>query len=272
MHDRVDNPSGGSARFSERAGLRARRAGLRARVIQRVRAAAACVACVVGLSLAACEARSDALSASHTPAPAAAAEPARPTPASTSRVFAGKHSRILVPSKDGTNTMPATPAQTQTACFAAGCFWGVEEILRTTPGVLLTEVGYTGGRTENPTYKQVCYEDTGHAEAVRVVFDPAVITYEQLVEFFFKLHDPTQVNRQGPDIGEQYRSAIFCAGPEQEQTARAVVARLTASNKFRRPIATQIAQSSTWWPAEEYHQRYFFKRGIPPTCHFVAED
>lgn len=264
MHDRVIKP-----------------VGVAARLIGRVQVIAACLACVLGVWAAGCEARTDALAASHTPTPAVAppahtpaeaTSPAHPQPESTARAFAGKHSRIYLPSKDGPNPMPANPAQTQTAYFAAGCFWGVEEILRTTPGVLLTEVGYTGGRTQSPTYKQVCYEETGHAEAVRVVFDPAVISYEQLVEFFFKLHDPTQVNRQGPDIGDQYRSAIFFVSPEQEQTARAVVAKLTSSKKFRRPIATQIVESAPWWPAEEYHQRYFFKRGIPPTCHFVAED
>jgi peptide-methionine (S)-S-oxide reductase len=146
------------------------------------------------------------------------------------------------------------------ATFAAGCFWGVEVDFRNTPGVKDAQVGYIGGHTESPTYREVCSGGTGHAEAVEVVFDPAEVSYEQLAETFFRLHDPTQVNRQGPDIGTQYRSAIFAHSPEQEQVARDAAAR--AAERLGRPVATQIVTSEqTFWPAEEYHQQYLVKNG-----------
>jgi peptide-methionine (S)-S-oxide reductase len=147
------------------------------------------------------------------------------------------------------------------ATFAAGCFWGVESRFGELPGVLSTEVGYTGGDTSRPTYEQVCSHRTGHAEAVRVEYDPETITYEALVEAFFALHDPTTKDRQGPDVGSQYRSAIFFHTPEQEATARDVVARLEATGRFARPIVTEIVAAPEWWPAEEYHQKYFAKHG-----------
>ncbi len=149
-----------------------------------------------------------------------------------------------------------------TATFAAGCFWGVEAGFRALPGVIDTEVGYTGGHKDDPTYRQVCGHRTGHAEAVRVEYDPEKITYEQLVEAFFAMHDPTQLNRQGLDLGPQYRSAIFYHTPEQERTARAVRDRLEAAGTFRRPIVTEIVPAGPWWPAEEYHQRYLERRGM----------
>jgi peptide-methionine (S)-S-oxide reductase len=146
------------------------------------------------------------------------------------------------------------------ATFAAGCFWGVEVDFRNTPGVTDARVGYIGGHTENPTYREVCSGRTGHAEAVEVTFDPAEVSYEQLADTFFRLHDPTQVNRQGPDIGTQYRSAVFAHSPEQARVAGEAAAR--AAERLGRPVATEIVTSEeTFWPAEEYHQQYLVKNG-----------
>jgi peptide-methionine (S)-S-oxide reductase len=149
--------------------------------------------------------------------------------------------------------------RTETATFAAGCFWGVEVDFRNTPGVTDVRVGYSGGQAESPTYEQVCGGRTGHAEAVEVVFDPDEVSYGELVDRFWELHDPTQVNRQGPDVGTQYRSAIFTHSPEQAEAAAESKAR--AQLRFPRPIATEIAPASTFWPAEEYHQQYLVKHG-----------
>jgi peptide-methionine (S)-S-oxide reductase len=146
------------------------------------------------------------------------------------------------------------------ATFAAGCFWGVEAEFRNLDGVTATAVGYTGGHTSEPTYRDVCNHTTGHAEAVRIEFDPARISYEQLLEEFWKLHDPTQLNRQGPDVGDQYRSAIFFHSPEQEEIATR--SRDAAQPSHKRPIVTEITPATMFWPAEEYHQRYFEKTGI----------
>jgi peptide methionine sulfoxide reductase msrA/msrB len=157
------------------------------------------------------------------------------------------------------------PMKTETAYFAGGCFWGIEHIFQQAPGVLSAESGYMQGKTEKPTYQQVCAGDTEHAEAVRVVFDPTVITYRQLLQGFFKMHDPTQVNRQGPDAGTQYRSGVFCATPQQLEEARAYVAELAAQKVFRKPIATQVELAKTFFPAEEYHQDYVDKTGR--SCH-----
>jgi peptide-methionine (S)-S-oxide reductase len=148
------------------------------------------------------------------------------------------------------------------ATFAAGCFWGVEDAFRKLPGVKETAVGYTGGRFENPTYRDVCSDRTGHAEAVEVTFDPEEVSYEQLLDVFWENHDPTTMNRQGPDVGSQYRSAIFTHSPEQEAAARTSKERLAASHRYSRPIVTEIVPSSTFYRAEEYHQQYFEKRGI----------
>ncbi len=152
---------------------------------------------------------------------------------------------------------------TETATFAAGCFWGVEDVFRQLPGVSDAVSGYTGGHTSNPTYREVCSDTTGHAEAVDVTFDPAKISYDQLLEVFWKIHDPTQVNRQGPDVGSQYRSAIFTHSPEQESSANASRERLQST--FRRPIATEIVPAQTFWRAEDYHQRYNERHGV--ACH-----
>ncbi|HWE36966.1 MAG TPA: peptide-methionine (S)-S-oxide reductase MsrA [Isosphaeraceae bacterium] len=148
-----------------------------------------------------------------------------------------------------------------TATFAAGCFWGVEEAFRRVPGVVDAEVGYTGGHTDNPSYRDVCSGRTGHAEAVRVEFDPAQVSYDRLLDVFFEIHDPTTPNRQGPDVGSQYRSAVFYHDDDQRRAAEAARARLDAAGRFRRPIVTQIAPAATFWRAEEYHQRYFQKNG-----------
>jgi peptide-methionine (S)-S-oxide reductase len=149
------------------------------------------------------------------------------------------------------------------ATFAAGCFWGVESSFRQVEGVVDTMAGYTGGRKEHPTYEEVCSGTTGHAEAVQVTFDPARVTYEGLLSVFWSIHDPTQVNRQGPDIGTNYRSAIFYHTPAQKAAAEASKERLRRSGKYgNRPIATEIVPASTFWRAEEYHQRYFEKHGF----------
>jgi peptide-methionine (S)-S-oxide reductase len=148
------------------------------------------------------------------------------------------------------------------ATFAAGCFWGVESDFRAITGVVDAACGYTGGKTANPTYEQVCTGGTGHAEAVEVTFDPAIVSFGSLVEAFWGLHDPTQRNRQGPDVGSQYRSAIFFHTPEQETVARTSLARLAASGRLPRPIATEITPAATFYRAEEYHQRYHEKHGM----------
>ena len=156
---------------------------------------------------------------------------------------------------------------TELATFAAGCFWGVEVKFRMIPGVVDALVGYSNGHTENPTYKDVCTDETGHAEVVQVEFDPGKVKYETLVDAFWHMHDPTQVNRQGPDFGSQYRTAIFFHSPEQEAIAKKSRAALEASGKFKRTIATEITPSDTFYRAEEYHQKYLQKRGAA-SCHF----
>ena len=153
------------------------------------------------------------------------------------------------------------------ATFGAGCFWGVEAAFQQVDGVLETAVGYAGGTTPNPTYRDVCTDETGHAEVVQVTFDPAKLSYERLLEVFWKVHDPTQVNRQGPDFGTQYRTAIFFHSPEQEMAAKESRAKLEASGRFRQPIATEITAASKFYRAEEYHQKYLQKKGVT-SCHF----
>jgi peptide-methionine (S)-S-oxide reductase len=152
------------------------------------------------------------------------------------------------------------------ATFAAGCFWGVEATFQRTPGVLQTRVGYIGGHTANPTYKEVCADRTGHAEAVEVTYDPAQVFYDKLLGVFFANHDPTQLNRQGPDTGSQYRSAIFYHSPAQKTAAEAAKSVLEKSGKFRKAIATQIVPAASFNAAEDYHQKYLEKRGLD-VCH-----
>ncbi len=146
--------------------------------------------------------------------------------------------------------------------FGAGCFWGVEAEFRKVPGVTATAVGYSGGHSKNPAYQDVCAGNTGHAEVVQVEFDPEKVSYDDLLNVFWEAHDSTQLNRQGPDHGAQYRSAIFFHTPEQEAAAKASKASLEASGEYRRPIVTEITPASEFWRAEEYHQQYFEKRGV----------
>jgi peptide-methionine (S)-S-oxide reductase len=150
------------------------------------------------------------------------------------------------------------------ATFAAGCFWGVEEVFRTTKGVVSTRVGYTGGTTKKPTYEDVCTDKTGHAEAVEVTFDPKKVSFEKLLEIFWDNHDPTQLNRQGPDVGTQYRSAIYYHSAKQKAVAEKSLAK--KQKELSRKIATRIAKASAFYPAEEYHQKYLMKKGAN-VCH-----
>ena len=161
-----------------------------------------------------------------------------------------------------------TDTKTELAHSSAGCFWGVEGDFRQIPGVIRTTVGYTGGRTDNPTYEQVCSHTTGHAEAVLVEFDPEQVSYDELLDAFWKLHDPTQLNRQGFDVGDQYRSAIFFHSPEQEAKAKA--SKEAAQAQFKRPIVTEITPAAEFWPAEDYHQQYLQKRGLASCAITVA--
>lgn len=157
--------------------------------------------------------------------------------------------------------------KTDTAIFAAGCFWGAEEAFRILPGVLSTRVGYTGGTTESPTWEQVYTGQTGHAEAVEVTYDPAQVSYEQLLETFFANHDPTEHNRQGPDVGSEYRTAIFAHNKAQRVAAEKAIEALTVERRFARPIATQVVDAAPFYLAEDYHQQYLLKRGLS-SCHF----
>jgi peptide-methionine (S)-S-oxide reductase len=158
-------------------------------------------------------------------------------------------------------------AACQTATFAAGCFWGVEHAFSLVPGVKDVQVGFMGGRVEKPSYKRVCVGDTHHAEVVQFRYDPNQVSYERLVRIFFLVHDPTTLNRQGPDVGTQYRSAIFTHSDEQQKTAAAVKDALEKSGRFQKPIVTEIVPATTFWKAEEYHQDYVRKN--PGACHVI---
>ncbi|HHK74451.1 MAG TPA: peptide-methionine (S)-S-oxide reductase [Rhizobiales bacterium] len=153
------------------------------------------------------------------------------------------------------------------AIFGAGCFWGVEAAFAALPGVIKAISGYCGGETQNPSYEEVCTGTTRHAEVVEVTFDPDLVSYEALLDKFWSCHNPTQVNRQGPDIGSQYRSVIFTTSAAQHEAAIASRDALEKSGRFHEPVATVIESAATFWPAEDYHQRYFEKRGIAPNCH-----
>jgi peptide-methionine (S)-S-oxide reductase len=172
-----------------------------------------------------------------------------------------------------TNTTRPNGGKTMTekAMFGAGCFWGVEAAFREVDGVVDTAVGYSGGKAKNPSYEDVCSHTTGHAEVVEVTFDPSATSYEQLLDVFWRGHDPTQVNRQGPDVGSQYRSAIFYLTPEQQAAARASKEKLEIAGKHRKPIATEITAASAFWRAEEYHQRYVEKHG-GVACHVPHDE
>ena len=157
---------------------------------------------------------------------------------------------------------------TEKATFAAGCFWGVQSYFDQIPGVISSQVGYTGGQTENPSYEDVCSHTTGHAEAVELEFDPSQVNYETLVKHFFILHDPTQMNRQGPDVGDSYRSAIFYHDDQQKEAAESVLTEVQP--RWSQPIVTQINSASTFWPAEDYHQKYAENTGRG-TCHVAYQ-
>jgi methionine-S-sulfoxide reductase len=175
---------------------------------------------------------------------------------------------------EGRETRSATAAgrMTEIAVLAGGCFWGVEDILREVPGVIDTDVGYTGGWVENPTYEDTHDSNSGHAESIRITFDPSVLSYEDLLEnWFFRLHDPTTLNRQGNDVGTQYRSAIFPQSPEQARVAEQVIARVQASGKWKKPITTTIEPASTWYSAEKYHQDYLKKNPGGYSCHYLRD-
>jgi peptide methionine sulfoxide reductase msrA/msrB len=159
----------------------------------------------------------------------------------------------------------------ETAILAGGCFWGMEAVIRKIPGVVDTEVGYTGGTTSGPTYRDICQGNTGHAEAVRVDFDPTKIGYEEILGCFFRMHDPTVKNRQGNDVGTQYRSAIFYLNEEQKEIAEKVKERVEKSGKWQRPVVTQIVSAGSFYPAEEYHQDYLQRNPGAYTCHYLRD-
>lgn len=177
--------------------------------------------------------------------------------------FTAKNTRHCVNSIS-MNFIPADPRNTETAIFASGCFWGTQHMLQQKRGVLTTSVGYTGGRTANPSYQEVCAGGSGHAEAVQVVFDPAQVSFEELARLFFETHDFTQVNRQGPDIGEQYRSEIFYLDETQKQAAEKLIAVLNGKGY---QVATRVTPAGPFWKAEDYHQGYYQKNGKQPYCH-----
>jgi peptide methionine sulfoxide reductase msrA/msrB len=182
--------------------------------------------------------------------------------------FTPKNTRHCVNSISLDFITASQEAALEKAYFAGGCFWGVEHLLKQSEGVISTRVGYMGGRTKNPTYKQVCYENTGHAEVVEVVFDPKKTSYETLARLFFEIHDPTQKNRQGPDIGDQYRSAVFYTNNEQKETAEKLIAIL--KGKGDNPV-TEVVPADTFWVAEDYHQDYYDNTGKQPYCHIYQK-
>jgi peptide-methionine (S)-S-oxide reductase len=158
------------------------------------------------------------------------------------------------------------------ATFAAGCFWGVQDTFDKIKGVVSTRVGYTGGSVPNPTYQMVCADNTGHAEAIEIEFDPNVVSYSELLNIFWQIHDPTTLDRQGPDEGSQYRSSIFTHSSEQQAEAMDSKELLAASKRFHQPVVTHILPAKTFWPAEEYHQKYFAKQGIKGACHYKRDE
>ena len=176
---------------------------------------------------------------------------------------------LAAPAHSGDSMNSSAP--TETATFAGGCFWCIEEIFRQQPGVVKVVSGYTGGTTENPTYREVCGGDTGHAEAVQIAFDPQKIAYADLLAVFWRAHDPTQLNRQGADVGTQYRSAIFTYSEEQAAAARSAKAAEDASGRHARPIVTEIVPAGTFYPAEDYHQEYYRSNRQAPYCRAVIQ-
>lgn len=185
------------------------------------------------------------------------------------QLAAAGYGEYLALFKEGSDS--ATKTENEVAILAGGCFWGVEELIRKLPGVIKTEVGYTGGSIANPTYERVSVGTTGHAESVRVEFDPKRLKYADLLRYFFRLHDPTTPNRQGNDRGTQYRSVVFYANEEQKNTALEVIREVNASGKWNSSVVTQVEAASKWYPAEEYHQDYLQKHPDGYTCHWVRE-
>jgi peptide methionine sulfoxide reductase msrA/msrB len=188
------------------------------------------------------------------------------TPSTTNRVM-----EKVASSATATNAAGNPAVKRETAILAGGCFWGMEEILRKIPGVLETKVGYTGGTVPNPNYRLVCTGITGHAEAVKIDFDPTKITYEELLGYFFRMHDPTTLNQQHNDIGTQYRSAIFYTTDDQKAVALRVKDRVDKSGKWKRPIVTEITKATEFYPAEDYHQKYLVKHPGGYNCHFLRD-
>ena len=186
--------------------------------------------------------------------------PAKPVANSTAVASSSASESTSASAKE--SDVSSSDAGSEVAMFAAGCFWGVEQKFRQVEGVQATEVGYAGGDHAGVTYKEVCTDRTGHAEVVRVTFDPSQVSYRELIDVFFDSHDPTQVNRQGPDVGKQYRSAIFYTTPEQQQIAEKALEDVQESGKFSRPVATEIAPVVNYTKAEEYHQQYLAKKGL----------
>jgi peptide methionine sulfoxide reductase msrA/msrB len=170
---------------------------------------------------------------------------------------------------EGAHKTSQQKSSTEVAILAGGCFWGVEELLRTLPGVVSTEVGYTGGRIPNPTYERISTGATGHAESVRVEFDPKIVSYGDILRYFFRLHDPTTLNQQGNDRGSQYRSAIFFSSPEQQRVAQEIIREVNTSGKWRSAVVTEVVAAGEWYRAEEYHQDYLQKNPGGYTCHWL---
>jgi peptide-methionine (S)-S-oxide reductase len=168
--------------------------------------------------------------------------------------------------------MSENAQHTETAILAGGCFWGMEELIRNQPGVLKTKVGYTGGSLENPTYNDVKTGKTGHAEAIEILYDPSVVSYEKLIQWFFQIHDPTTKDRQGNDRGSQYRSAIWYRNHEQKAAAEKVIAQVNASGKWPGKVVTEVEPAKPFWEAEEFHQDYLQKYPNGYTCHYVRPD
>lgn len=162
-------------------------------------------------------------------------------------------------------------AKTESTILAGGCFWGMEEVFRKIPGVVSTQVGYTGGQSKNPSYHEVSSGSTGHAESIKIDYDPALISYESLLKFYFRAHDPTSLNRQGNDVGTQYRSAIFYSTPEQKKIAESVIALVNKSKKWGKPVATKLEPASVFYPAEEYHQKYLVKNPNGYNDHYLRD-
>ena len=183
----------------------------------------------------------------------------------------GSYKELFETPTKGNSEKASAVVNEEVAILAGGCFWGVEELIRKLPGVISTEVGYTGGSISNPTYMMMTTGTTGHAEAVRVVFDPRKLSYADLLRYFFRLHDPTTLNRQGNDRGTQYRSVIFATSAEQEQVAREVKHQVDVSGKWKAPVVTEVVKASEWYPAEDYHQDYLQKNPNGYTCHYLRD-